>query len=67
MSAANVTIPEETEIERIENWRAEVLERAGYAPRAAGKLATRLDVDLHRAIKLIERGCPADLALQILL
>jgi len=31
------------------------------------RLASRPDVDLHRAIQLIESGCTAELALQILL
>lgn len=67
MSAADVRIPDDTEIERIERWRIEALERAGYDPRAAAKLAASLEVDLHLAIELIERGCAPDLALRILL
>jgi hypothetical protein len=54
-------------MERIERWRAQELERAGYEPRSAGRLAVRHDVDLHLAIGLLERGCPVDLALKILL
>jgi hypothetical protein len=57
----------ETEQERVERWRAEELIRAGYDPAGAGELAARGDVDLRRAIQLLERGCPAELALQILL
>jgi hypothetical protein len=57
----------ETEAERIERWRAEELERAGYAPRSAAKIAIRPDIDLHLAVDLLERGCPPDLALKILL
>jgi hypothetical protein len=57
----------ETELERVERWRAEELMRAGYDPAGASDLAARLDIDLHSAIGLLERGCPADLALQILL
>ena len=57
----------ETEQERVERWRAEELMRAGYDPAGAAELAGRGDVDLRRAIQLLERGCPADLALQILL
>jgi hypothetical protein len=57
----------ETEADRVVRWRAQELERAGYDPGAAAQLAERNDVDLHRAIELIELGCPADLALQILL
>jgi hypothetical protein len=57
----------ETELERIEAWRAEELERAGFAPKDAARLASRLDVDLHRAVSLLENGCSPELALQILL
>jgi hypothetical protein len=57
----------ETELERVERWRAEELMRAGYDPAAAADLASRLDVDLHGAIHLLESGCPAELAVQILL
>jgi hypothetical protein len=57
---------EETEADRVVRWRAQELERAGYDPAAAAELAARNDVDLHRAIELLDAGCPADLALQIL-
>jgi len=57
----------ETEQQRIERWRAEELERAGYEPSAARTLAGRADVDLHYAIDLIRAGCQHELALQILL
>jgi hypothetical protein len=57
----------ETELERVERWRAEELMRAGYDPGAAADLAMCPDVDLHAAIELLERGCPADLAVRILL
>jgi hypothetical protein len=55
------------EIELVESWRAEQLEIAGYAAQAANELALRHDVDLHVAVDLVRRGCPAELALQILL
>ena len=57
----------ETELERIERWRAEELERAGYEPAAAVLLASRMDVDLHYAIDLLRAGCQPELALRILL
>jgi hypothetical protein len=66
-SAAEAAVQEETEIERIERWRAEELERAGFGPVDAAQLALRHDVDLHKATGMIGRGCPPDLALQILL
>ena len=67
MSAAELEIQVETEAERIERWRAEELERAGYEPMSAAELAARQDVDLHLAVELLERGCPVDTALRILL
>jgi hypothetical protein len=67
VAATDIYLADPTEMERIERWRAEELERAGYEPRAAGRLAVRHDVDLHLAIGLLERGCPVDLALKILL
>lgn len=67
MAVTDISLIQKTEIERIERWRAEELERAGYEPRAAGRLAVRHDVDLHTAVELLERGCPSDLALKILL
>lgn len=65
MTAAEMTIVE-TEAERVERWRAEALERAGYDTQSAAELAGRSDVDLHRAVELVEAGCPAELALEIL-
>jgi hypothetical protein len=58
--------PRETEHERVERWRAEMLERAGYSAQQAAELASRTDVDLHHAIGLIEKGCSAEVAVQIL-
>jgi hypothetical protein len=57
----------ETEQERIQRWRADELERAGYDPSAAWLLAARPDVDLHHAVKLLRDGCDHELALAILL
>ena len=67
MPATDVQPSHERELERVERWRAEELERAGYPTDDAAKLAARHDVDLHRAIELVERGCPHDVALRILL
>jgi hypothetical protein len=67
MPAADTETREGGEIERIERWRAEALERAGYEPRIAAELATRLDIDLHLATDLLAAGCSQELAVQILL
>jgi hypothetical protein len=57
----------ETELTQVQRWRVEELERAGYERRAATTLASRNDVDLHRAVDLLRNGCSPELALQILL
>jgi len=67
MSAAELDLHEETETERIERWRVRELARAGYGADAAIELAGRSYVDLHLAVQLLERGCPPDTALRILL
>jgi len=65
--AAHVIEERETEAERILSWRLEELERAGYDARSAWELAERTDVDLHRAVGLVQHGCPPATALRILL
>lgn len=60
------TFVRQTEQELVESWRAAELERAGYPPAAAIELAARSDVDLHFAVELLQKGCAADLALNIL-
>ena len=67
MTAAEIHVFNETELERVEHWRAEELIRAGYAPTDAVALAARHDIDLHRAVELIQQGCPYELAIEILI
>jgi hypothetical protein len=67
MSAAELEAFYVSEIDRIEQWRHEELERAGYDSESALVLAASHDVDLHDAVRLLRRGCTVDLALQILL
>jgi hypothetical protein len=67
MSAAELEVRSASEIDRIESWRHEALERAGYNAESAIVLAASHDVDLHDAVSLLERGCTVELALQILL
>jgi hypothetical protein len=50
----------------VESWRLTVLLDAGYPPDLADILAES-KVDLHLAVELLERGCPAPLAARILL
>jgi DNA-nicking Smr family endonuclease len=48
-------------------WRREQLRRAGCRRFEAEVLARETKVDLHRAIALLEQGCPPKIALDILL
>ena len=68
MSITTVIAPSRAESEResVTSWRVERLLAAGYDAEAAIVLALDREVDLHAAVSLLERGCPADLALQIL-
>ena len=67
MTAVETQLAPDSELERIEQWRAEELERAGYPVLDAARIAERHDVDLHLATDLISQGCPVPVALQILL
>lgn len=67
MSTAELKEHPDLQIELVEQWRAQSLARAGYDLESAAVLAASHEVDLHSAIRLVERGCPVDLALQILL
>jgi hypothetical protein len=57
----------DAEAERVLLWREEELERVGYERETARDLAERTYVDLHFAMDLLRRGCPADTAVRILL
>jgi hypothetical protein len=67
MPAADVQLITETELDRVEQWRAEELIRAGYDPSDAVALAARHDIDLHFAIELVQMGCPYETAIDILI
>ena len=66
MTTAHVT-ELDWEVDRVEQWRLASLERAGYDAESAAVLAASPEVDLHRAVTLLEHGCSVALALQILL
>jgi hypothetical protein len=55
------------ESDRVFAWRLDSLKRAGYQDDAAFSLANGTHVDLHFAVDLVERGCPAPTATRILL
>jgi len=57
----------DAESDRVTAWRACELLKAGYEPLIAVELAEHPEIDLHGALALVERGCPPELAAQILL
>lgn len=66
MPAAELDLEFDAETERVLLWREGELERVGYERQAARQLAERTYVDLHLAMDLLRRGCPAETALRIL-
>jgi hypothetical protein len=48
-------------------WRFDALCRSGFDLDAAAVLAANVEVDLHKAVELVGRGCPPELAARILL
>ena len=51
---------------RVLGWRLEQLCAAGYDGETALELALDSQVDLHLAVSLLRRGCPAETARRIL-
>jgi hypothetical protein len=67
MTAAQFERLDEHEAETVLRWRFEGLVRSGYDAGEAMILASHVEVDLHRATDLVERGCPTATAMRILL
>jgi hypothetical protein len=66
-TAAELDLELDAETERVLLWREEELERVGYGRETARDLAERSYVDLHLAMDLLQKGCPAETAVRILL
>ena len=52
---------------QFEDLRTDALCRSGFDLDAAAVLAANVEVDLHRAIELVGRGFPPELAARILI
>lgn len=48
------------------DWRAERLSEAGFPEELARTVAADSAYDLHAVLTLVDRGCPAELAVRIL-
>ena len=57
---------EPSERAKVESWRLHVLMEAGYTLSLAERIAAT-DVDLHRAVELLDAGCSPETAAEILL
>jgi hypothetical protein len=49
----------------IRDWRRRVLRQAGFEDDLARRLANTGDLDLHDLLKLVDRGCPPEVAARI--
>jgi hypothetical protein len=58
--------PRSVEPAEVARWRLSELVRAGYTWDQGVLLAARPEVDLHRAVDLLHKGCPAETAIKIL-
>jgi hypothetical protein len=67
MTAAQFEQLDETEATEVLRWRFERLVRAGYDLEQSAVLAAHVEIDLHVAIALVDRGCPGETALRILI
>jgi hypothetical protein len=63
---SQVAQPQHTDREKVESWRLHVLIEAGYPLALAERLAAS-EADLHHAVDLLQRGCAAETAAEILL
>lgn len=55
-----------TESESVIEWRTECLAEAGLSTQLARTIAADCAYDLHAVLRLVDRGCPGELALRIL-
>lgn len=67
MTAAQFEQLEEHEATEVLRWRFEVLVRAGFDLEQAAVVAAHVEIDLHEAVELLDRGCTPEIALRILL
>jgi hypothetical protein len=67
MTAAQFEDLQTDEAAEVLAWRFDALCRTGFDLDAAAVLAANVEVDLHKAVELVARGCPPELAARILL
>ena len=67
MTAAQFETLDAPAAEQVLCWRFEQLVVVGFSAGDAAILASHVEVDLHHAADLVNRGCPHGTALRILL
>ena len=67
MTAAQFEELEAPEVEAVLRWRFEEFIEAGFDVGSAMILASHVEVDLHEVTRLLERGCPCETAMQIVI
>ena len=67
MAAAQLEKVDVPGSDQVRRWRFDELLRAGYDIADAADVALRADIDLHRAVSLVQRGCPSATAARIVL
>ncbi len=67
MTAAQFEELQVDEAAEVLAWRFDTLCRCGFDLDSAAVIAANVEIDLHRAVDLVERGCPPDVATRILL
>ena len=56
----------DTGMEPVVAWRVRRLREAGLPAALAAQIAADCSYDLHALLELVDRGCPAELAVRIL-
>lgn len=67
VAAAQLEQDGRVETDLVRRWRFDELLRAGYDIADAADVALRTDIDLHRAMRLVQQGCPSATAARIVL
>jgi hypothetical protein len=55
------------ELESVRTWRLEQFAENGFDPKTSVRLARRLDIDWHKAVRMLDDGCSHEQVLEILL
>jgi hypothetical protein len=66
MPRRKYTASYESDLDPVQAWRFERLRAAGLPDQLAERVSVDGAIDLHALLELVDRGCPAELAVRIL-